>query len=731
MSYGNMTHEELGNTWYKNATRQVSDQHFKDWDTFLVSLIDKFNSHTNNPLVQDIVIRALERRDEISKDFILDHLLGELGLFPYITTDLSSKDKLRRVIFTTPQDEDMVFHIRQAEVFHRIMNGENIILSAPTSFGKSLIIEALVSSKVFNNIVIVVPTIALIDELKKKLFKYNDFYKIITQVNQSSNERNIYIFTQERVLEYAEDLSVDFFIIDEFYKLAPNSNNDERCDRLNLALKKLYSKCNRFYMLGPNINDLTSGIVDELRCSFLKFDSYITVATNKRYYPLTLSGNDTVKDVERDAILYKIIESLDPNEQTVIYCKSPKRTSLLMRKLLDSSLLSRIHSNDSLSTWLSENFHSEWSLVDGLKHGIAYHHGQIPRAIGAKIIELFNKSRINILVCTSTLIEGVNTNAKNIIIYDDCITGRTKLDMFTFNNIAGRSGRMFEHFVGEVFILGGSPQEELPLVDIPVITQSENASESLLLHMGDEINEMNKARVKKFYDQDTISTTLIMKHQGIDPNKLIEFAKDLVINRLKWNPIMKWDGAYPSSPELRHLVKILFEYFTISRMGGGSVVSKEQLHVKLNQIIHQESDKDLIHSDFKYWYSRNPDYPADDSVHRIFNFKKNVVNYNLPKIIYAISDIQEEVFKRYGFKFGDYKLFASKLENFYQPSAINSLEEFGIPSQISKKLLSNIEFEDVENIDSVIEKLTKINNSSLYFLTDIETDFVQKAISYM
>lgn len=731
MSFINEINTEVIGSWYIKARDQVNDPLFNDWDTFLISLMNEFNSHTNNHLVQDIVIRALERRDEISKDFILDHLLGELGLFPYIETNLSSKDKLRRSIFTTPQDEDMVFHIRQAEVFHRIMNGENIILSAPTSFGKSLIIEALVSSNVFNNIVIVVPTIALIDELKKKLFKYKDFYKIITQVNQDSDERNIYIFTQERVLEYNENLLVDFFIIDEFYKLAPTNNNDERCDRLNLALKNLYSKCNRFYMLGPNINGLTSGIVDELRCSFLKFDSYITVATNKRYYPLNLSGSDTVKDVERDTILYKIIESLDPNEQTVIYCKSPKRTSLLMRKLLGSSLLSRIHSNDSLSAWLSENFHSEWSLVDGLKHGIAYHHGQIPRAIGARIIELFNQSKINILVCTSTLIEGVNTNAKNIIIYDDCITRTTKLDMFTFNNIAGRSGRMFEHFVGEVFILGGSPQEKLPLVDIPVITQSENASDSLLLHMGDEINEINKARVKKFYDQDTISTTLIMKHQGIDPDKLIEFANDLIKNRLKWNALMRWDGAYPSSLELRHLAKILFEYFNISRMGGGSVVSKEQLYVKLNQIIHQESDKDLIHSDFKYWYSRNPDYPADDSVHRIFNFKKNVVNYNLPKIIYAINDIQEETFKKYGFKFGDYKIFASKIENFYQPSAINSLEEFGIPSQISKKLLSNIEFENIESIDSVIKNLNNINVSSLDFLTDIEVDFVQKAISYM
>ncbi|MCP5821762.1 hypothetical protein NL352_30710, partial [Klebsiella pneumoniae] len=79
-----------------------------------------------------------------------------------------------------------------------------------------------------------------------------------------------------------------------------------------------------------------------------------------------------------------------------------------------------------------------------VQYGIAYHHAQLPRAVASLIVDLFNSSKINILICTSTLIEGVNTNAKNIVIYDDCITKRTKLDMFTFNNIAGRSGRMFE-----------------------------------------------------------------------------------------------------------------------------------------------------------------------------------------------------------------------------------------------------------------------------------------------
>ena len=63
----------------------------------------------------------------------------------------TTKDKIRQSLFTTPQDNNKTFHIRQAEVFHRIMNGENIILSAPTSFGKSLIIEALVASNDFDN----------------------------------------------------------------------------------------------------------------------------------------------------------------------------------------------------------------------------------------------------------------------------------------------------------------------------------------------------------------------------------------------------------------------------------------------------------------------------------------------------------------------------------------------------------------------------------------------------
>lgn len=718
--------------WYQEAKDKLNDPSFFDWDNFLLSLVNEFNNHTDDSLVQDIVIRALERKKEMPCGFILDHLLGELGLFPYVDKDNSTtKDKIRQSLFTTPQDHEKTFHIRQAEVFHRIMNGENIILSAPTSFGKSLIIEALVASHEFDNMVIVVPTIALIDELKKKLFKYKARYKVITQVSQRPSERNIFILTQERALEYERLPSVDFFIIDEFYKLAPVKSNDERSDRLNLAFRILHKSCKRFYMLGPSINGLVSGVEDELRCTFLKFDSYATVATNEFFYPLETTGNDASVDVERDRKLFEILKNIGRDEQTVIYCKSPKRTSALMYRLLESGILETDDSNRDLSEWLSDSFHEDWSLVEGVRHGIAFHHAQLPRAVGSLLVDLFNDSKINILICTSTLIEGVNTNAKNIVIYDDCITRRTKLDMFTFNNISGRSGRMFEHFVGNVFIFGDRPQKELPFIDVPIVTQSDNASESLLLQLGSEVKAENMKKVSRFYDQDILPLSLLLKHQGIDPSKLIAFAVDLMENCGSWNKKMRWDGIYPNAEQLRHLSMILFNYFNISSMGGGTVRTEPQLFKRLIDVVNLVGDKELIRQDFKFWGGRNREYTIDDAVQSVFNFKKNLVSYNLPRLIYAISDIQEVIFNRFEYDFGDYKAFAVSLEHFYLPASVNALEEFGIPNQVARKVIRKLKVDDLDDIDAVIEGLSRFRLDSLSFLSEFERSFVRNALLYV
>ncbi|NNG81332.1 DEAD/DEAH box helicase [Acinetobacter sp. ANC 5378] len=717
--------------WYTIAKNNLENPNFNEWDSLLILLINEFNKHEKNFLVQDIVIRCLERRSEIDKSFILDHLLGELGLFPYICNkNISSKDTFRNILFGTPQDEEKIFHIKQAEVFHRIMNGENIVLSAPTSFGKSLIIEALIASFEFDNIVIVVPTIALIDELKKKFYKYKDHYKIVSQVNQNLESKNIFILTQERVLEFKERLKVDFFIIDEFYKLEPTSDSDVRSDRLNIAFKELYSKCQRFYMLGPRINGLVEGIEQELRCKFLQFDSYITVSTNYHYHELNTKGKDEEIDIERDKILLEILNSLSSKEQTIIFCKSPQRACNLLKKILNFNIFEESKINEDFAHWLSENFHPDWSLVKGIKHRIAFHHGQIPRSVAALIVDLFNECKINILICTSTLIEGVNTNAKNIIIYDDCITGKKKLDMFTFNNISGRSGRMFKHYVGNVYILGDKPELELPFIDMPIITQSEKASDILLLSLGDDINENNKEKVKRFYEQSILPLHIILKHQSINPNDLIGLAEDIKNHAKDWNKIMSWSTAYPAYPQLLHICELLYEHFNIKKMGNGSVYSASQLERKIKAVMQKVDDKQLIINDYNYGSKKYKNFTIDDSIQSIFSFKKNLVGYNLPRLIYALNDIQEYIFNLYNYSTGDYKSFAANLENFYYPSALNGLEEFGLPNQVAKKIFERNTIEKPDEIDYVLDFLKSRDKEKFEYLDDFENKLLNRVFSY-
>lgn len=214
--------------------------------------------------VRQLVIRGLERRDQMgTAKPIHDAMLSRIGLFPYLDEPdtLSLGDRLAYEAhrpLVSPQD-DFVFHGMQAQVYARLMDGETVILTAPTSFGKTLIVDALVVSGKYRNIAVVVPTIALIDEVRRRLSHINAHYelgfKVITHPGQSQADRNIFVFTQERVLEEEGFPSLDIAVIDEMYKLSLNQDA-ERGPILNQALYKLRKLARQLYLLGPNVGTL-------------------------------------------------------------------------------------------------------------------------------------------------------------------------------------------------------------------------------------------------------------------------------------------------------------------------------------------------------------------------------------------------------------------------------------------------------------------------------------------
>lgn len=119
--------------------------------------------------------------------------------------------------------------------------------------------------------------------------------------------------------------------------------------------------------------------------------------------------------------------------------------------------------------WASEEIHEEWCVITALKHGYLIHNGQIP--VGTRIFQINQygeQDGFNKMLCTSTLLEGVNTSAENIIIVQPARKNAQEGECFTsfdFYNLVGRTGRLNEHFVGNAYYIQGPNDAEFSFAD--------------------------------------------------------------------------------------------------------------------------------------------------------------------------------------------------------------------------------------------------------------------------
>ena len=162
-----------------------------------------------------------------------------------------------------------------------------------------------------------------------------------------------------------------------------------------------------------------------------------------------------------------------PEENTIIYNNYKSGTERYAKELMTRM------KNDSftftcdnpiylmLIDHLERQFGYEWIVIKALKMGIGIHHGLIPKYIQKEIINLFNEGHLLYLISTTTITEGVNTTAKNIII-TSAKKGRKDLRCFDAKNIAGRAGRFLKHFSGRVIVIKNKFEEILSFDEEPL-----------------------------------------------------------------------------------------------------------------------------------------------------------------------------------------------------------------------------------------------------------------------
>lgn len=93
-------------------------------------------------------------------------------------------------------------------------------------------------------------------------------------------------------------------------------------------------------------------------------------------------------------------------------------------------------------------------LLTFLDYGFIIHHADLPNRVKSSIENALRKRKINLVIATSTLVQGVNFPFKTIIFKG--LTLANPIDYSTFNNICGRAGRATEENNGRVLIFLGN-----------------------------------------------------------------------------------------------------------------------------------------------------------------------------------------------------------------------------------------------------------------------------------
>lgn len=404
---------------------------------------------------RDEYIRQMNQHDDKTTFAITNaDSLYAMGLTMY-SREYSFASLVYNAFATSALDNNISLHPEQRKVLGLIEENRGLIFSAPTSFGKTFIVFEYICRMQPHNVVMIVPTLALIDEYKRKIIRqykekfsdYNIYLSIDPEKIYDFSKKNIFIVTHDRVIDESVATlfeSIDFLIIDEVYKLQKDSSNN-RVLILNIAYYNMVKRSEKNVLLAPFISGVENlDKLDDIPAFYST--NFSPVVNDVKIYNI-------IDEKERNVYTDRILTSIPPQDNTLIYFPTVVAIDKFIEQvhIQDQSL--ELDDNPILKdfvSWARREVHPQWSIIKALEKGFLVHHGQLPLGIRMLELSLFNNpdSRFSRLICTSTLLEGVNTSAKNIIITKPCRSYNKTFDAFDFYNLVGRTGRLYQHYLG-------------------------------------------------------------------------------------------------------------------------------------------------------------------------------------------------------------------------------------------------------------------------------------------
>ena len=403
--------------------------------------------------------------------------------------------ELKKDYYTIPSAPDKQFMVAQKSAYDHFENSY-YSYSAPTSMGKSFIMRMFIKEQILGNqrknFAIVVPTKALINEIRIKITKedlgeilYQKNYHVVTAAgdavlaNWKEKQQNyIFVMTPERMLYLMinePDIEIDYLFVDEAHKI---TGTDKRSPFYYQVVNMLSERPHRLHIIfaSPNvpnpevfldtIPDAESISEHKLQTSYspVSQPKFIVNLINREVsiYNEHSDSNIPITSIALDdADLIDVLLRFEKDEKQkekpfIVYFPSTRKTVIAARDF-GANRIPKTNCEElmELSKDIKNEVHGDYYLADLVSKGVAYHIGYLPASIRQRIEDLFKAGKITALFCTSTLVEGVNLPADNLFI-TDYRNGLKDMRPIDFRNLVGRVGRLEFNLYGNVFLVATS-----------------------------------------------------------------------------------------------------------------------------------------------------------------------------------------------------------------------------------------------------------------------------------
>jgi len=371
-------------------------------------------------------------------------------------------------------------------------NEDSLSVSAPTSAGKSFVLNLDLIRKVKSNsgqsIVYVVPTRALISEVSHRIrttLRSENLNDVIVRTapfpvaKEKIKQAVVYIFTQERLMSFINSQNEKPFISSLIVDEAHEIQNGKRGIILQNAISITLSRFGAIKILfaSPLIKNpayflslfgrTANGRYFVEQVSPVSQNIILVSEVNKKPKEIEISllSRDKITIIGRVKTNFKFREGKtiqranfalsisSDNESVISFSNGPAEAEKVACHI--AGLSPEFQPSNAILTFvdfIKREVHTEYPLADCIMNGVAFHYGNMPSLVRSGVEDLFKNGHIKIICCTSTLLQGVNLPAKHIII-ENPMSGDDPMTRADFLNLAGRAGRLLKEFHGNIWCI--------------------------------------------------------------------------------------------------------------------------------------------------------------------------------------------------------------------------------------------------------------------------------------